>query len=454
MDRKPDHQPEQGNLPPEPIIEADVEEAMERIAALHPTDLARLFKALDRERWPELLGRLGVDRTSRLMEELPDYLREELAEHLGDDRLARIIEEMTSDDAADVLADLPEEMASEVIEALPRADRQEVEVVLGHAEDSAGRLMQVELVAVHERTTVDEAVEAIRRSPDDAGAIHAVYVVDGGHRLVGVVQLVQLLLARGEEPINALMDTGFHAATPDVDRERVAQIFCRYDLLELPVVERSGRLLGRILLDDVVDVLELEADEDIMHMVGVGHEEPELVYSDRKLRIATARLPWLLATMGGLVVSALLYWQFQLSFPHLLALVPFIPVISAMGGNVGTQSSTIVVRGFAIGRVDFRNLGRVIVRELLVGAMMGVACGVVTGIVATVWHHDAMLSVTVAVAMVTAISNAALVGVLVPYLFRWIGIDPAIAAGPLVTTLNDVLSAAIYYGVALLLIQR
>jgi magnesium transporter len=453
MDRKPDNRPDRGGFAPEPIIEAGVEEAMERIVALHPADLARLFDVLDREHWSDVIGRLGVERTSRLMEVLPDYLREALAEQLGD-RLVRVIEDMTSDDAADVLTDLPEEMASEVMEALPRAGRREVEAVLGHAEDSAGRLMQVELVAVREQTTVDATVEAIRRCPADAGVIHAVYVVDDDHRLVGVVQLVQLILARGEDEIGAMMDTGFHATTPDVDRERVAQLFCRYDLLELPVVELSGRLLGRILLDDVVDVLEMEADEDIMHMVGVGHDEPELVYSDRKLRIAAARLPWLLATMGGLVVSALLYWKFQLSFPHLLALVPFIPVISAMGGNVGTQSSTIVVRGFAIGRVDLRNLGRVVIRELLVGTMMGVACGVITGIIATVWHHDPMLSVTVTISMVAAITNATLVGVLVPFLFRRIGIDPAIASGPLVTTLNDVLSASIYYVVALLLIHR
>ena len=233
----------------------------------------------------------------------------------------------------------------------------------------------------------------------------------------------------------------------------MARLFRRYDLVALPVVDDRGRLLGRILHDDVVDVLDEEADEDMMRMAGATTHEPELVYTDQVLKIAGVRLPWLLATLAGLTVPALLVWAFQISFPHMMALVPFIPVIGAMGGNVGAQSSTIVVRGFATGRVDFHNLGHFLFNELIISTLMGLACGALSGVVAIVWHGDPMLAVTITVSMIVAIIASALMGVLVPYFFRLVKIDPAIAAGPLVTTIDDIIAIGIYYLVALLLLS-
>jgi magnesium transporter len=253
--------------------------------------------------------------------------------------------------------------------------------------------------------------------------------------------------------ISDLVKRKVHVVNPEVDQENVAQMFQRYDLVALPVVDERGRLLGRILHDDAADVLEEEADEDIMHMAGATTHEPELVYTDQVLKIAGVRLPWLLATLAGLTVPALLVWAFQVSFPAMMALVPFIPVIGAMGGNVGAQSSTIVVRGFATGRVDFHNLGGFLFKELIISSLMGLACGLLSGVVAIVWHGDPMLSVTVAVSMVAAIVASALMGVLVPYFFRLVKIDPAIAAGPLVTTIDDIIAIGIYYLVALALIS-
>ena len=233
----------------------------------------------------------------------------------------------------------------------------------------------------------------------------------------------------------------------------MARLFQRYDLVALPVVDDRGRLLGRILHDDVVDVLDEEADEDMMRMAGATTHEPELVYTDQVFKIAGVRLPWLLATLAGLTVPAFLVSAFQVSFPDMITLVPFIPVIGAMGGNIGSQSSTIVVRGFATGRVDVHNLGRFLLKELSIGLLMGLACGLLAGVVAIVWRGHPMLAVTVAVSMLAAMTTAALLGVLVPWIFRLLGIDPAIAAGPLVTTINDTSAISIYYVVALLLIS-
>ena len=438
----------------EDFIEAGDETALDEVVSgTHPADLAALLGVLSHDLWPFLLSRLDIARISDLMEELPDHLRDDLAEHLKPDQLTEALEEMASDDAADVLADLPEPLARDLIEALPEEDRHEVETLLKYPEDTAGGLMQVELVSVPETATVDQTIDAVRANAEEVSTFHFVYVVDDEHCLVGVLNLGALLLAPPDRAISERVKRNVHTVNPEVDQENVAQMFQRYDLVALPVVDDRGRLLGRILHDDAADVLEEEADEDIMHMAGAPTQEPELVYTDQVLKSAGVRLPWLLATLAGLTVPALLVWAFQMSFPEMIALVPFIPVIGAMGGNVGSQSSTIVVRGFATGRVDFHNLGRFLFKELVISTLMGIACGVLSGVVAIVWHGDPMLSITVAVSMVVAIIASALMGVLVPYFFRLVKIDPAIAAGPLVTTIDDIIAIGIYYVVALLLIS-
>ena len=438
----------------EELVESGDLEALDRfISVLHPADLAVLFSLLSKNHWPQVVSRLSIARVSDLMEELQDHLRDDLAEHLKPDQLTEAIEEMASDDAADVLADLPEPLARDLIEALPEEDRHEVESLLKYPEDTAGGLMQVELVSVPETATVDETIDAVRANAEEVSTFHYVSVVADEHRLVGVLNLGALLLAPPNRVISDLVKRKVHVVNPEVDQENVAQMFQRYDLVALPVVDERGRLLGRILHDDAADVLEEEADEDIMHMAGATTHEPELVYTDQVLKIAGVRLPWLLATLAGLTVPALLVWAFQVSFPAMMALVPFIPVIGAMGGNVGAQSSTIVVRGFATGRVDFHNLGGFLFKELIISSLMGLACGLLSGVVAIVWHGDPMLSVTVAVSMVAAIVASALMGVLVPYFFRLVKIDPAIAAGPLVTTIDDIIAIGIYYLVALALIS-
>ena len=437
----------------EELLEAGDDVALDEVMReAHPADLAALLGVLSHDLWPPLIGRLDIARISDLMEELPDHLRDDFAEHLRPDQLTDALEEMASDDAADVIADLPENVARGVIRALPRRDRREVETLLAYPEDTAGGLMQMELVSISETATVGQVVDAIRSGWEDVGEIFFVYVVDDDDRLVGVLNLGALLLAPNDRPIHDLMKTKIHAVTPDEDQESVALLFQRYDLVALPVVDGGGRLLGRILHDDVVDVLQEEADEDIMHMAGATAGEPELVYTDQLFRIAGVRLPWLLATLVGLTVPAVLIRSFQITFPHIDALVPFVLVIGAMGGNVGSQSATIVVRGFATGRVDFQNLGHFLFKELVVSSLMGLACGVLSGLVSMIWHGNVMLSLTVAISMTVAIIASAILGVLVPYFFRLVHIDPAIAAGPAVTTIDDIVAIGIYYLVAILLI--
>ncbi|RME23629.1 MAG: magnesium transporter [Deltaproteobacteria bacterium] len=433
------------------LLEQGDDRALRRfLLLLHPADIAFLLNRLQHDYWPRIVGQLDSSMVSDVMEELPDDLRDDLAELLSPRELTSAFGHMASDDAADVIADLPPETAKAVLAAMPAEDRREVEQLLEYPEDTAGGLMQLELVAVPQHATISEAIETIRRQADEVGDLHFVYVVDDDGRLVGYLPLHRLILARSEQPVSQIMKTEVISVTPDVDQEEVARIFKRYDLVSLPVVDENGVLLGRIMHDDVVDVFEEEADEDIMRMAGA--EEPELVYTNRVFRISAARLPWLIGNAFGGLVSGTLLWKFRLSFPDKLTLLVFIPVIAAMGGNVGTQSATIVVRGFATGRVDFHNLMRVLVKEVVVGVIMGLVCGLAVGILARFWKGDPVLGLTVGIAMAAAMTISTLMGVVVPSFFKLIRVDPALASGPLVTTANDIIGISTYYMVASIII--
>lgn len=429
------------------LREGDERTVRRFLRTLHPADLALLFDRVDRDVWKRLVGSLATADISDLMEELDDHLRDDLAGLLHRDQLVDALGEMDSDDAADVIADLPESIAEAVLRQLPKEDRREVETLLRYPEDSAGGIMQVELVSVPDSATVDEAIEAIRAKADEVESVHFVWVVDAENRLIGMLPLDKLILAKPATRVADLADRKCVSVGPEVDQEEVAQMFLRYDLVSMAVVDAQGHLIGRITHDDIIDVVEEELEEDIMHMAGA--EEPELVYTNRIFKIASVRLPWLLVTVAGGLLSGWVLWQFKVTFPQLLALLTFVPVIAAMGGNIGAQSSTIVVRGFATGRIDYDNLGRFLMREVAIGAIMGLACGLTIGIVARLWHGDWILGLTVGVSMAMAISASAVLGVLVPYLFRLLRVDPAIAAGPLVMTTNDIMGLFIYYAVAL-----
>ena len=432
------------------LLEGDSTSVQRFLKVLHPADLAILFAQIDHDYWPRVVKNLSIGEISDLMEELDEHLRDDLVELLRHDQLVRALGQMHSDDAADVIADLPQPIAEAVLQDIPAKDRIEVETLMRYPEDSAGGLMQIELVSVRKDVTAQKAVEAIRANAGEVGNVHFVYVVDEKQKLYGLLPLDRLILALPDKQINDLVETEFFSVVPEMDQEDVARMFQRYDLVSLAVVDEQNRLLGRITHDDIIDVLEEEHEEDILRMAGA--EEPELIYTNRVFKIASVRLPWLLCTIGGGLLSGWFLWQFKVSFPQLLALITFVPVIAAMGGNIGTQSSTIVVRGFATGRIDYHSLGRFLWRELAIGLIMGVVCGLVLGLVGSLWHENNMLGLAAGISMALAIAASAVMGVAVPFLFRLIRVDPAIAAGPLVTTANDLLGIVLYYLVALILI--
>jgi magnesium transporter len=353
-----------------------------------------------------------------------------------------LLSELDSDDVADVLGDLEEHTAVRVLEQLDPDDADDVRLLLDYPEDSAGGLMQREIAAIPISATAGQALEALRRWEDDADNMHFVFVVDRQQRFLGVVHITRLALAPLARPIADLMEKKFIEVTPFVDQEEVAQIFAKYDIISLAVCDEDSRLIGRIMVDDIVDVLEEEADEDAFRMVGSDAEE--LLYRNRSFKIALIRSPWLLVNLLGGTCTGYLLWVFQATLIDQIALVAFVPVITAMGGNVGAQSAMIVIRGFATGRIGTEHIGPTVRREAVIGVMMGAVCGTILGLGAIFWHGDPRIGLVVGLAMFMAMTVAAAVGGLAPILFRRVGIDPAIAAGPFVTTANDIVGIVIY----------
>ena len=419
---------------------------MKLISKFHPADIADLIDALDEDKKKKLFGILQVETASDVIMEIDEISRELIMEDISQDKLTQIVDDMESDDATDLISELPEEQAQQILREIDREDSEEVQELLKYDKETAGGIMQLELVSVPESVTIKDAIEQIRSSAGEVEDLHNVFIVNGGKKLVGVLPLRKLILASPDGLVKSIMDSATINVTPEVDQEEVAEIFRKYDIVSLPVIDQEGTLLGRILVDDVVDVIEKEDSEDIMKMAGIPEEE--LIYGRHVFEISRARLPWLITNLFGGLLTGYLMWLFRITLHEVLALITFIPVITAMGGNVGIQSSSIMIRGFAVGRVDFNNLRRILFKEMKIGLIMGIACGIVAGCAAMLWHKDPLLGPIVALAMVTAITTAASMGTLIPAFFKKMNIDPAIAAGPFVTTANDIVGILIYLGIA------
>ncbi len=417
----------------------------------HAADLAAIFQELndlEQGRLFQIMVQAGV--AGDVMSEMDPQVLQELVESLGNDELAEILAAMDADDAADLLALLPEERRAGVLAAMNLEDSEDIGRLLRYPEDSAGGIMTSSFFALGEGVTVREAIQAIQGA-EEAETVFYVYVVDEDGRLVGVVSLRQLITSPPTATLRQIMNRDVIRVHVSTDQEQVARLVAKYDLLAIPVVDDDDRLVGIITVDDVIDVLREEATEDVFKMAGTSQEE--LVYGNQVLPIVRIRMPWLVVNLFGGILTGTILWWFRATVEEIIALVSFVPVITAMGGNVGTQTSSILVRGFATGRVDFDNLKAHLWKEIRVGFLLGVVCGALVGVAALVWHRNVFLGVVVAVSMIAAMTVAATMGTLTPALFRKLNIDPAVASGPFVTTANDITGILIYLGTATALLR-
>jgi len=418
----------------------------------HPAEIAAAIDQIhDDDKILKAFHKLGVDIGSEVLAHLDDHARTLILEKLPTEKLGDMIEEMDSDDAADVLTDVSEERAEDILHEVSDEVEQEVSRLMEFEEDTAGHLMQTELVSVPEDYTVAETIDKIRVMSEEVGDLHNIFVVDERNRLRGTLSLRKLIISQPSARMKDLMDDQpLMYVTADADQEHVAALFKKYDLVSLPVVDKDMTLLGRIVVDDIVDVLEEEADEDLMMMVG-AHDEA-LVQTHSAVAMARYRLPWLGSSLLGGFITGALIWQFKMTISEALALTAFIPVVMGISGNVGAQSSALVVRGVATGRIGRGALRRYFIKELKVGLFLGVTCGIVAGIAAYLWQGAPVYGLVVGLSIFFSIELAALMGSAIPLFFKWANIDPAIAGGPIVLALNDISGLFIFFAIATLLI--
>ena len=390
---------------------------------------------------------------SEVLVDLEPQARLTILTALSPEQIAKLLELSPVDDAVFLLDSLPEDLKGEVLEIVDLEDRlSEVQEHLAYEGETAGRIMDTEYVALPEETTAGEAIAHLRRVAHEVDMITYLYVVNGDGHLLGVSPLRQLLLADPEQTLGEIMNSSVIKVHTDTDQEEVAKMAARYDLLAIPVTDGDGRLAGIITIDDIIDVFKEEATEDFYKMAGTS--DNELVYQDNSLKVAGIRLPWILFNLMGLLMAGYFTSRFEETY-QIAAMVGFIPVIMGMAGNIGSQTSTIAVRGIATGRLD---MGRATVRRFLwqqlkVGTLLGLVCASVGATAAFFFAKSPLLAVIVATSLFATVQLASLNGVMIPVIFERLGIDPAVASGPLVTTANDVLGILIYFGLSALLFQ-
>ncbi|MFA5517093.1 MAG: magnesium transporter [Desulfuromonadales bacterium] len=422
------------------------------LAKTHPADIAHLFRYLELKDQRILFNLIENPETAAyVLSEIDHATGAQLLEQIARETITEVLQEMPYDDAVDIIRNMPEELAEEILSSMQEEHSEEIEELLRYEEDTAGGIMATEIFSLEENLTAGMAIEALQQA-QDVEMVFYLYVTDAHGHLVGVLSLRQLLTVPPSTKLKNIMIRDVISVRTDTDQEVVAQVVAKYNVLAIPVVDEENKLKGIITVDDIIDVMRQEATEDIYLMAGASEEE--LLYGNKSLKIARLRLPWLVTNLFGGVITGYLMWRFKVTLKEVIALISFIPVITGMGGNVGGQSATIVVRGFATGRIDFTTLRQVFFKELRVGMIMGGVCGVTVGLVALFWHGNAYLGVVVGLAMVTAMTVAACMGVLAPSFFKKMGIDPAIASSPFVQTANDITGILIYFGMATLFISH
>src|ERR1700710_45696 len=453
LDRLP-MRDEDGDIRPEfvekvsaAVQTADAAFLREIVAELHEADLGDLIEALDPEERPRLVELTGADFDFSALNEVDDTVREEILEELEPETVAEGVRELESDDAVELLEGLGEEEQEEILEKLPPSERDVLERSLDYPENSAGRRMQTEFITVPPDWTVGQAIDYMRDTPNLPDRFYEIYAVDHSQHWQGAVALDALLRARRPVPLADLIDEDRRRVSVMDDQGEVARLFGKYNLVAAPVVDTANRLVGVITIDDVVDVIEEEADEDLKALGGVTSDE-EL--SDSVWTIARGRFNWLLVNLATAFLASSVLGLFEGQLEQMVALAVLAPIVARQGGNAATQTMTVAVRALATRELGPNNAHRVVVREGLVGLVNGLAFAVITGIATVAWFKIPALGVVIGLAMVCNLIAGALGGILIPMVLERVRADPAVASGTFVTTITDVVGFFSFLGIATL----
>ncbi|MBW2559791.1 MAG: magnesium transporter [Deltaproteobacteria bacterium] len=417
---------------------------------LHPADIADLIDNLGEQEKIHLFSLLDVEKASDVIPELSDASREQILEDISDKKLTEIIDEMDSDDAADVIAELPEDQAKAVLDGIEPEESEDLKNLLKYEEDTAGGIMQSELVSVSSDSTINGALHAVVQASDEIENVYNVFVVDGDNVLIGAIPLQKLITSKRNSPATEAIDKAIPSVQTDVDQEEVARMFEKYDLVSLPVVDAGNHLLGRITVDDVVDVMEEETSEDIYRIAGLN--EDDNIFNE-PLESVKKRLPWLYLNLLTALASALVIGFFENTIQMVIALAVFMPVVAAIGGNAGSQTLTLIVRGMALGEVTFENSRKALYKQIVVGIVNGLAVGVVIGVIAYLWKGTPALGLVLGLAMIINVFVGTLIGTLIPLSLKWMKADPALGSHIFVTAFTDAFGFLSFLGLATIFLK-
>lgn len=414
------------------------------IETLHLSDLGDVIESLESEERLLLVNLLGDSFDYSVLTEVDESVRLDLLELLPNADVARGVADLDSDDAVYILEDLDEPDREDILSQMPAFERLSLKRSLDFPEESAGRRMQTDFIAIPPFWTVGQTIDYLRQEDELPDEFYQIYVVDPGYNLLGGIRLDKLLRARRPMRIEEIMDTNLIEVDASEDQEEAARAFERYDLVEVAVVDENRRLVGVLTIDDMVDVIHQEADEDFRALAGVGDEE----ISDNVFEAFKSRITWLLVNLVTAVAASTIIGMFDATIEQMVALAVLMPIVASMGGNAGTQTMTVTVRALAMRDLDRHNIRRLINRESLVGLVNGLVFAAVIGVVATVWFGSMQLGMVIGIAMVVNMCAAGISGILIPLALDKANIDPAVASSAFVTTVTDVVGFFAFLGLA------
>jgi magnesium transporter len=433
------------------VLEArDLDSLRTLVEPLRAPDLADLISALEPDERVTLIEMLGAEFDYEALSELPAAIRDQLGEALPNELLARAVRELDTDDAAYLLESLAESDQEDVLAQLETGDRAALERNLEYPEESAGRLMQADLVTVAPYWTVGQVIDYMRQAPDLPDSFSEIFVVDPSYRVLGNVELSKLLRTTREVRIDAIMDTDRHLLSATSDQGDVAREFQRYDLMSAPVVDENRRLVGVVTVDDVVEVIQEGAEKDIKRLAGVGIDE---TLADSVRMVTPTRFAWLFVNLLTAVLASLVIKRFDAVIEQMVALAVLMPIVASMGGNAGTQTMTVAVRALATRELMTSNVVQFAARELSVGLINGLAFAFIIGLLGYVWFGTVMLGVVLAAAMVITLLAAAAAGICIPLALDRLDYDPAVSSTVFVTTVTDIVGFFSFLGLASLLLR-
>ncbi|MCX7731029.1 MAG: magnesium transporter [Candidatus Caldatribacterium sp.] len=429
------------------LEEGRYNEVKQEVNVLHPADIAELMGLVDSQKQVMLFRLLKKDLAIAVFEQLDFEHQENLLRHFTDEKVAEILNQMSPDDRMELFDELPAKVVKKLLNLLEPAQRDIAASMLGYPENSAGRIMNPRVVDLKEYYTVEQALKRFRRLNPPEELSYTAYVTDAQRRLLGQVSLRDLVLADPESQIGEIMNREVIFVSTDDDQEKVAQIIQKYDLVAVPVVDREGRLVGAVTVDDAIDIIEAEATEDIHRLAAIRTTEDEYLRAPLWRKIKN-RFIWLAVLLIMGTLTSFVMQGFSSIIQAVVALSFFVPMLIDTGGNVGSQSTTVVVRGLAVGELEGKTLWKVVLTETLIGGILGILLGVI-GVIRVVFLRESpLIGLVVGCSIFVIVFVSNLIGVFLPVLFKKMRLDPAIAATPVITTIVDIIGVLIYFRIA------